>query len=441
MLSLYLLVVIIAIAYGLQYRSSGSAANLYFLVFTGCFVIALSLLAWCVFACWPRMRQPTGQVDLLGFVMTAFSLVMTLYFRSGFLGGTGWPLVAAVTTGSAWYCYRTWGARGATAAFLVASLVGYVIVDAQSRSVPDMLPTIEAAAKELLAGSQPYRAYPEIYPDPTRYPHNSQFPLSYLPGLWLPYVPLVAAGMNPSVLNFAALFLIVLVFEKGLAPGPDRPRVLALTLYPLLASPLFARFVTAGHLWPYYALIVLLCWLLWQRRYRWAAITLGLALATRQSALFLVGPIAAFMYVQVGVPRLLRYAGITVAVYLSLVLPFAFWWGNDVFWRHLYLGFSSLADDIYLVQRQIGLASAMQALGLAGAMSLIQALIVLSMSAFIVVRKQGDLAWFFCAMGVTYITLVMFSPYAVRYVYYPGFFMVALGLVVALGGDASSPSR
>ena len=114
-------------------------------------------------------------------------------------------------------------------------------------------------------------------------------------------------------------------------------------------------------------------------------------------------------------------------------MPFAFWWGNHVFWKHLYFGFTSLTNDIYLVRDQISMAGLAEALGFAGELTLVQGLLIVTFSAIIIVRKERDIAWFLCAMGVTYVALVMFNPYVVRYVYYPGFLMISMGLTIALG--------
>ena len=76
--------------------------------------------------------------------------------------------------------------------------------------IADMLPLIEKASAALHAGQNPYQVYQFHY----------AMPLTFLPGLWLPYYPLVMLGIDPRWLGLliwllVSLLLLKLMVENG----------------------------------------------------------------------------------------------------------------------------------------------------------------------------------------------------------------------------------
>jgi hypothetical protein len=60
--------------------------------------------------------------------------------------------------------------------------------------------------------------------------------------------------------------------------------------------------------------------------------------------------------------------------------------------------------------------------------------------AFLVVRKRITPAEFVLLTGITYVWLVLLNSYATRYVYFTGFFLIALGLTIASAPKAQQRS-
>ena len=81
---------------------------------------------------------------------------------------------------------------------------------------------------------------------------------------------------------------------------------------------------------------------------------------------------------------------------------------------------------------QISMAGWMQWMGLENTLKYFQVLILLFWMAIIYFRKQADFSWFLFVTGITYIWLVLFNPYVVRYVYLPGIFLLSMALAIRL---------
>jgi hypothetical protein len=76
------------------------------------------------------------------------------------------------------------------------------------------------------------------------------------------------------------------------------------------------------------------------------------------------------------------------------------------------------------------LAGYLQDAGLLWLSKPLQALLTLAAMAFLVVRKRITPSGFVLVAGITYVCLVLLNSYATRYVYFTGFFLIALGLTM-----------
>ena len=122
-----------------------------------------------------------------------------------------------------------------------------------------------------------------------------------------------------------------------------------------------------------------------------------------------------------------------MGVYLAVTLPFAIWWGDiGAFWKHHYLDVASLPGTRDL-RRDIGLANLVDLTGAPWVGALVELAFVLFASVYVLVRKRHDFNWTLQFLGVTYIWVILFNTYSVRYVYYAGFLLVLAGLAIALG--------
>lgn len=422
-MGVYSLIAIISIAYGFQYifQADKSLHVTYFRWMVLPFLAVLLVLSGLALRRW----EP-GAVVLskwLGFVLMSASFLMTAYFYSPPLQPIPWPLVGATVVGLAGLLHHRWGARASTVVFMITGLVLYIalVIKVPHTQGANMLQIVEAAAHDFWLGIDPYHFYAGI----------AKERFGYLPGLWLPYSVFVAAGLDVRILNFICLLLIVWIFEKGLALGANKALVLSVVLYPILLSPPIAQMVIHGHVWPFWALLLSAMLMLFKKNYLAAAILLGLAVSARQTSLLLLGPLAVYLFLQLGVARFAKYTGIAFVAYLAVVLPFSLWTGKE-FWALTYLTMSSASGELYLVLAQISMAGWMQWMGLENTLKYFQVLILLFWMAIIYFRKQADFSWFLFVTGITYIWLVLFNPYVVRYVYLPGIFLLSMALAIRL---------
>ncbi len=418
---LYALVLVISLAYGFQYRFAGEHHATYFHVMTLPFVLIMILLSHWALKAWGQQDTLPELKLTAGLALMSFSFLMTTFFYSGELRPLPWIFPALLVIFTAAVCQAKWGSRASTLVFSGAAFCLYVFLISQVPHTQgaNMLEIIEAASHEFLSGHNPYKTYEEI----------ARLPFFYLPGLWLPYLPFVASGLDVRVFNLLALLALVLLFEKSLSLGTHKTDILSLTFYPILLSPPLVQMVLHGHVWPYWLFLCATLVMLRQHCYSWAALFLGITAATRQPSLFVMAPLAVYIYRIQGWQRLIGYAAVCIAAYLALVLPFSLWTGSG-FWAQLYLTLSSLAADLFLVAPQISAASILQMLGINEVVRIAQFIILLAAVVFFLLRKEIDFPWTLFSLGMIYLWLIVFNPYVVRYLYFPGLLMTAIALSV-----------
>ena len=142
--------------------------------------------------------------------------------------------------------------------------------------------------------------------------------------------------------------------------------------------------------------------------------------------LFIAAPLFGWVWARVGWRMALAGGGIALAVLVLCKLPFYLIYG-EAFVRNSYgalVGFGQ-------VLTHFSLTGILQGFGLGGVGKLGQVLVALA--AFAVVLRHRVLApdRFVVLVGLCYVWEVLFASYATRYLYFPGFFLIALGLVMA----------
>lgn len=435
-ISIFLLINIMSIGQGLQHRFLNVIPNYYAYV-SLVFFITLLLLSYSVLRIL-RAHDVEAQVsEWLGLAMMSASFVSNLYLKSYALQGVPWWLLGFGTVAAAIAAYMRWKSRGAIYVFLGAGSTFLLLLYFTMPAGGDMLMTVAAAGKEFLSGKQPYRAYPEIYPE-QGFEFSRNLVLTYLPGLWLSYLPAVAFGFNLKLINVMALVFFIVLFERILPVQQNRATLLALVFYPFILSHLLFFAVINVHTWLYWVLLSGLLLGLVYNRYLAAAICLGVAFATRQSALFLAGPILAYMLMRVNYRKIVFYTAIAICTFILICLPFAYNWPYEKgFIQHLFLRFTSLADDPYLVYK-ISAAWYLSYFGIVGWATWIQVTIIALTMVLVRILSISDAARFSLLLGVMFLWLVFFNPYAVPYVYYPGMIFIAIGLVLLPKRSANS---
>ena len=422
-LSLAGLVWLMSLAYGFQHLVAGDSAKhtAYFRIATVLFAGLVAYLTW--FAATRAPYEGTEAVRppwWLGLAMMTASFGLTCFFYSPMLAPMGWmPPVAAVPL-IALVVHRRWGYRGANAVFLLAIgvLFVYVISRFPHDSAGDMLQIIDFASNDLLRGENPYRHY---FTSAKR-----DVPFVYWPVLWLPYVPLIAAGVDLRVLNLLVFVLLTLLFFRVAGGGERGAEALALVVLPFLLSSQVFQMVVWGHSWVYWLLVTALLVLLVRRQFLAAAVVFGLCLATRPTALFLAGPIVAFLWSREGVGWVLRGGAVSAAVVVAIHVPFVVAFG-DGFVNNTY----SILLGVNQELKHFSLLAFLKDAGLGALGNLVQVVITLALM-YVIVRKRSLAPdQFVMLAGLAYFWMILFAPYATRYVYFPAYLLVALGLLIS----------
>lgn len=422
-IALYCIPLFISLSYGFQYRFSNAGLESYFRVWSLLFLLPLAGLTY--FAIKSRDTINETIPAWLGIVLCNLSLAMTAYFfLSKVVSAPVWLSYVVISTLLSFGLAR-WNARAGNyfigAAGLILNLI--LIIKVPHTSGANMLEIIEAAARDFIGGNNPYHLYAGI----------AEAPFGYPPGLWLPYAFFVFLGLDTRLFNIIAIILIAWLFERGLRIDPEKCAViLGATLYPFLLSPPVSVMLVHGHVWPYWLLLSIMAVLLVKERYIVAAIVFGLALASRQPALWIVPPLCGYLASRLGWVATLRLALIALGAYAALVLPFAFSKGAE-FWRVVYLA----AGGLNTIQAHISALAWLSSIGLGDLLKPLQAAVLLA-AMFWLYRRKADLPAFLLVTGIAYLWAVYFNHYAVRYVYFPGLFLLMAGMVMRLGAcDAS----
>ena len=191
------------------------------------------------------------------------------------------------------------------------------------RMTGDMLPVIDRALGELLAGRFPYRNYPP--------------PMPYLPGMFLAYLPTKLLGLDIRWSNLA-IDLAAAVAVMAWAPGPRRPAdpeaggtgrpvvaVGRVVLPLLLLHPVWVYYSVNTQFSPSVLTAVLLGLAVVTGGPRRQAAALGLAVGTNQM-LMAVGPVLAAHWLgRHGWRRAAGLSAMAAGVFLAIVGPFLLW--------------------------------------------------------------------------------------------------------------------
>lgn len=422
------LVWLMSVAYGFQYlvMADKEAHFTYFRIATLPYALIVILLTR--FA----LGRPALSLEIerspawLGVLMMSCSWVLACFFYSAMLAPLPWFAAASAVPLLALLARWKSGERAAVAAFLIGALAMFVYLIAR---IPhdvgggDMLQIIDFAARDLLNGKNPFQPYLTV--------SGKEVPFGYWPGIWLPYVPLVALGVDMRVLNLCLFGLLLLLFWKATGGGERGARILSIVLLPFLLSSQILQMIISGHLWLYWLLVSAALWFVTGKRYHAAAVLLGLCLATRPTVLFVAGPVFAYVWSRESLGLSLRCGVIALGVALALNAPFYFIYGDD-FVRNSYGVLAKISHDL----THFSLLGILQAVGLWSLGKPIQVVIALAAMGLIMFRRSLTPAQFVTLAGLIYIWEVLFASYATRYTYFGGFLLVALGLSMAYAEKA-----
>jgi hypothetical protein len=184
------------------------------------------------------------------------------------------------------------------------------------RHISDMVPTIDRALDELLAGHFPYRNYPP--------------PMPYLPVMFLAYLPAKLLGLDLRLTN--VLLDVVSVALAGLT-APNHPRtrgtptlaVSQVALPLLMLSPIWVKFSVAGHFAPCVLTAVLLGRAITLPRPRMQAAALALTIGSNQMMLATAPIVLAFWLRRWGWRRATGLLALAAGLFLAIIAPFLLW--------------------------------------------------------------------------------------------------------------------
>lgn len=427
------LVWLMSVAYGFQYLvMDDTAAHLaYFRVATVPYAIIVVLLTW------HALRNPALSRDIeqapafLGLVLMSVSWVLTCYFYSAQITVLPWPVVAVALPVAGALVQRKWGSRGAVGCFVTGALALIAVLAsrlAHDVAGGDMLQIIDFAVRDLLAGEIPFRRYLTV--------SGKEVLFGYWPGVWLPYIPVIALGLDMRVLNVLLMGLVVLLFWKASGGGERGARILSIVLLPVLLSTPLMQMALSGHLWLYWLLSAATLYFVVRGQYMLAAVAFGLCLASRPTALFLAGPILAYVWTRAGLRTALVGGVVSVSVFLALNAPFYLIYG-DAFMGASYGVLVGIGHQL----THFSIEGILQAVGLGALGKPLQVATTLVAMVFIFARRPLAPEKFIMLAGVAYIWEILFASYATRYMYFSGFLLVALGLVLAQARQAVGEAR
>jgi hypothetical protein len=362
----------------------------------------------------PEHRVPR----LLSIAIFAF-WCSNLYFMFSDQPRPTWIQASVLGVGAAWIASTiVWPAP---VAHLVAGLAiaGVALRLASYAALPldpmrsDMLPAVHAAARNLLAGHDPYALY--------QMP-GWVVPLVYFPLTWLAYVPATALGVDlrlTNVLLELGLGLVVwrLARRRGAHLAP------AFWAWTFVASTSLSWSINSEHPVAWLLLAITLAMVI-EERPRATAISLGFAMAS--------SPLCAVAALFIGVHWLRRWGlrqalaltAISLLPFSVVLAPFVAWdpaafmfgvfrWHND---NSLFPGIQWNAGHTWATQ--VGLSGLLWRAGLIRLAKPLQALVVGALAVRFWRRGAGAAA-LAPALLPAYVAFIMVNPMVWGYLYWP----------------------
>jgi hypothetical protein len=419
-----------SVVYGFAYRlGTDTQIVVYFAAASLLFFGAMGAIAGLTARTFDRAARAASIIDpeQAAAVLLALVVAASCYFSPALPGkvATAAAGILAFATAAGLFLKRPrpviWLA---TSVGIVLHVVGVWLIPIDVKAA-NMLPIIVAGCQDLLAGENPLmKTYPGI----------ATAPLYYLPGTVLPYCIPVAADLDPRALNLAILVLLLgllLRFQRFSA----QPSIAALTTLPVLLSPMAMQMGYYGHVWLYWLFVIGLAMAVLRGRHLMAAVLLGLALATRQMAVFVCGMLGASLLRELGLNRTLCYGAIAAAVFALLVAPFLAAGGVSLT-DFYYAGVQTAASDTHGATLnpadQISLSGLFVWRGLRDWMMAMQIGLALLITVALLLIPRSSSHAAIIRIGVGYIFVIGVSAFLHRYFYAPGFLLIALGQGVAL---------
>ncbi|MEH6814118.1 MAG: hypothetical protein V7677_16405 [Motiliproteus sp.] len=419
-----IIIMTLSIPYGFQYLFSAEIKMGWFAVFTGIFTLALFALAYLTFSSPTAITTPTEkEVDIAGPLMCVGSLSLTVFFNTTSLVAVISIMAIALLATGLWF--RWGGLIASRGVFVIAVGLGVYLLGQTplDPGAADMLPIVQAAGAHFLQGESPYGVV---------FPQASVFPFVYLPGTWLPYLPLVALDLDLRVLNLVGLIGFAVIAEMLVRNASVRANALSVALYPLLCSPILAQALVYGQVWPYWIMAALLGVFLLQQRLLLAAFILGLMLATRQWAVFFAWPLAVYFAGRLPLSEFVRLFIVILLGFALLIAPIFIF--DPTLFQVAFVDVAKSAPQAFLSEKvtsQVGLVALMSAAGIQSAPLVLMSLVAVVVAVLVYRCRHASPEWLIFFVGLAYIFFVTCNFQVFRYYYIPGLWFIAMSYALA----------
>jgi hypothetical protein len=207
--------------------------------------------------------------------------------------------------------------------FYVFSILSFPIHTGRS----DMLPIIQAAGSRFLAGANPYGTYFE----------PQSIPLTYLPGMWMAYLPAIFLNFDLRIIHAAAIAGSILIIYLGSEPEKRKITAALCALFLLTPYLLYRHEIYIGIFWFTLALVYF-----FEQRNKpvLSCFMMGIAAAVSQFGWVLIPLLLLSIYKRFGRAIAIRGFLGWAAAFSLLVLPFvlrspeAFYAGVFAHWEN-----------------------------------------------------------------------------------------------------------
>jgi hypothetical protein len=411
---------IVTMAYGFAFRVSAEGMASYYRVWSWLFVACLVLLAAGV----ARGRMPalaeSSVPEWLAPVFTGITLLSSLYFS---LEDKAAVLAAAlfVVALTGMLCWRRQFRLSLISLLGVNFLLCCYLVwhTPIVREAADMLPEIGRASLMFLHGRSPYA-------------DQHFYDFGYLPAQWLVYFPMFALGLDPRIVNLCCL-LAASVLAIRLVDHRRLDRIVFVALCPLLVSRTAIVMTVQGEVWPQWLMVLGFASAFISGHRVLAYVLLGIAMATRQTEILIFAGLGAFMMFRARFPESVKTAAIVLAVYASIILPWAAVTPN--FLPHYYIEFQRFAQQLHAATpemdwSQVSLLNLLLAFDLQAVRPILQLFGLFCGLLFLLLGKRIGPAMFLCIIGLMYLWGLSLNVMVFRHYYYPGLFLIIMGLSI-----------
>lgn len=302
-------------------------------------------------------------------------------------------------------------------------------------NVADMLPLIQGACDNLMSGANPYLA---VYKMPW------ELPLTFWPGLWLPYSVFHYIGIDLRwlhmcvVIGIAAIMISILVKSLLIRSQERRATIVSVlsSLFLFLFSSELILFAGFGHTPPVWAWLSLLAAAVLAKRPYLTAIFLGILIASRQTAVVFAPLLFIFWLRKYSSCRsAIKYSLVSIAAFCIVCGPFLISAPSDFVLTPLEhyteLGqwdFTRGVDSNSA--KTIGFAYLLRQTQLDWLLRFTMIVAILSsiLLAWKRIRSETDL---FLSMGFLAVAVTLTSPIAWTYEYFPALLIVSFAVISA----------